>query len=70
MRLSDALELPVVDIVRLTVTVLERGTEMGLKEQVVPWGNPEQENCTEALGIEPYAAKLTGTVKLFPAVTE
>jgi hypothetical protein len=69
LRLRDALELPVVDIVRLTVPVLDSGIETGLKEQAAPWGSPEQENCTVAFGMEPYVLKLTGMVMLFPAAT-
>jgi hypothetical protein len=36
LRWRDAVELPVVDIVRLTVPVLASGIDGGLKEQAAP----------------------------------
>jgi hypothetical protein len=57
-------------MVRLTLPVTLSCAEGGLKVQLDPWGSPEQENCIDALGTEPYVAKVTGITMLFPANTK
>ena len=56
-RLRDALEGPVVEMVRLVgfeLPLLTIFNDDGLKEQAAPWGNPpEQENCNGAAGTDP-----------------